>query len=148
MLQQSISRPSPSWANKSMAIDPTKMLERTSEGVQSLTWVLYIASAALSAATVMADVSGTLLFIGAIVVIVLASSRKTDAAGSIHQSHLANVSHAMWVNLIAALVLMFITYATFFIGVIFTWPAYLIVLVYVGFRLIRGMMKLNDSQAY
>jgi uncharacterized membrane protein len=131
-----------------MAIDPTRMLERTPDGVKSLTWVLYIASAALSAATVMADVSGTLLFIGAIVVIVLASNRKTEAANTIHQSHLANISHAMWVNLIAAVVLMVITYATFFVGVIFTWPAYMIVLIYVGFRLIRGMMKLNDGQNY
>jgi uncharacterized membrane protein len=131
-----------------MAIDPTKMLERTPEGVQSLTWVLYIASAALSAATVMADVSGTLLFVGAIVVIVLASSRKPEATNTVYQSHLANISHAMWVNLIAAVVLMLITYATFFLGIILTWPAYIVVLIYVGFRLIGGMMKLNDGQNY
>jgi uncharacterized membrane protein len=131
-----------------MAIDIGKTLERTPEGFQALSWVLYIASAALSAATVLGDFSGTLLFIGAIVVIVLASSRKSDAAGTIYGSHLANITSTMWVNLVAAVVLMAITYLTLGIGIIITWPAYIIVLIWVGFKLIRGMMKLNDGQSY
>jgi uncharacterized membrane protein len=131
-----------------MAIDVGKTLERTPEGFQALSWVLYIASAVLSAATVLGDFSGTLLFIGAIVVIVLASSRKSDAAGTIYGSHLANITSTMWVNLVAAVVLMAITYLTLGIGIIITWPAYIVVLIWVGFKLIRGMMKLNDGQAY
>jgi uncharacterized membrane protein len=130
-----------------MAIDIGKTFERSPEGFNALSWVLYIASAGLSAAT-LGEFSGTLLFLGAIAVIVLASSRKSDAAGTIHGSHLGNITTTMWINLIAALVLMAITFVTLGFGVIITYPAYIIVLIFVGFRLIKGMMRLNDGQAY
>jgi uncharacterized membrane protein len=130
-----------------MAIDIGKTFERSPEGYNALSWVLYIGSAALSAAT-LGEFSGTLLFLGAIVVIFLASSRKSDAAGTIYGSHLGNITTTMWVNLIAALLLMAITYLTLGLGIIITWPAYILVLIFVGYRLIKGMMKLNDGQPY
>jgi uncharacterized membrane protein len=130
-----------------MAVDIGKAMERSPEGYQAMSWVLYIASAGLSAAT-LGDFSGTLLLIGAIVVIVLASSRKADAASTIYGSHLQNISTVMWVNLVAALFLLAVTFITFGIGVIITYPLYLVLLVWVGFKLIRGMMKLNDGVAY
>ena len=130
-----------------MAIDPTKALDRSPEGIEALTWVLYIASAALAALT-LGDISGTLLFIGCIVVIVLSSSRLADASNSIHASHLANIKRVMTVNLIASLVLIAVTWLTLGIGIIFTWPAFLVLLIWTGFKLIRGLMKLNDGVAY
>jgi uncharacterized membrane protein len=130
-----------------MAFDLNKTFERSPEGFHALSWVLYVASAALSAAT-LGEFSGTLLFLGAIVVIVLASSRKSDAAGTIHESHLANISKVMWVNLIAALLLIAFTWVTFGIGIIITWPLYLVLLIWVGFKLIKGMMRLSEGQGY
>lgn len=130
-----------------MGIDIAKSFDRTPEGYLALSWVLYVASAALSAAT-LGEFSGTLLFIGAIVVVVLASSRKADAASTIYGSHLENISRVMWINLIASLCLIAFTFITFGIGVIITWPLYLVLLVWTGFKLIRGLMKLNDGLPY
>jgi uncharacterized membrane protein len=130
-----------------MAIDFSKTFERTPEGIDALTWVLYIGSCAIAAFT-LGEISGTLLFLGCIAVIVLASSREKDAAGTIYESHLANIRKVMTVNLIAALVLIAITWLTLGIGIILTWPIYLCFLVWTGFKLIRGLMKLNDGQGY
>ena len=79
-----------------MPMDFTKALERTPQGYLALSWVLYVGSAALAAAT-LGEFSGTLLFLGAIGVIVVASSRKADAAPTIYGSHLENISRVMWV---------------------------------------------------
>jgi uncharacterized membrane protein len=130
-----------------MAIDLNKIFERTPEGFHTMSWALYVSSAALSAAT-LGEFSGTLLFLGAIVVIVLASSRQNDAAGTIHQSHFANISTVMWVNLVAALLLIAFTWITFGIGVIITWPLYLVLLIWTGFKLIKGMMRLSEGVGY
>jgi uncharacterized membrane protein len=130
-----------------MGVDLGKTMERTPEGFHALSWVLYVASAGLSAAT-LGEFSGTLLFLGAIVVIVFASSRKSDAANTVYASHLANITKVMWVNLIAAMLLLAITIMTLGFGVIITYPAYLIVLIYVGFKLIKGMMRLSEGQPY
>lgn len=128
-----------------MAIDFGKTLERSPEGYLALSWALYIASAGLAAAT-LGEFSGTLLFLGAIVVIVLSSSRKSDAAATIYGSHLDNISKVMWVNLVASFCLIAFTFITFGLGVVVTYPLYLILLIWTGFKLIRGMMKLNDAQ--
>ncbi len=129
-----------------MAIDFGKTLERTPEGYLALCWALYISSAVLAAAT-LGEFSGTLLFLGAIVVIVMSSSRKTDAAATIYGSHLENISKIMWVNLVASLCLIAFTWITFGLGVVITYPLYLILLIWTGFKLVKGMVKLNDAQA-
>jgi uncharacterized membrane protein len=130
-----------------MAVDPGKMLQRTPEGYQALTWVLYIVSAGIAAAT-LGEFSGTLLCLGCIAVIVLASSRKSDAAATIYGSHLSNIRWVMIVNLIASLILITITVITLGLGVVITLPLYVILLIWTGFKLIRGMMKLNDGAGY
>jgi uncharacterized membrane protein len=128
-------------------MDIAKAFDRTPEGYLALSWVLYVASGALAAAT-LGEFSGTLLFLGAIVVIVMASSRKSGAASTIYGSHLENISRVMWINLVASLLLIAFTFITFGIGVIITWPLYLVLLVWTGFKLIRGMMKLSEAQDY
>jgi uncharacterized membrane protein len=130
-----------------MAIDFGKTFERSPEGINALCWVLYIGSCAICAFT-LGEISGTLLFLGCIAVIVLASSREKDADNTIYQSHLINIRKTMTVNLVAALILIAITWITFGIGIILTWPIYLCFLVWTGFKLIRGLMKLNDGVGY
>ena len=115
-----------------MALALDKALDRTPEGFQALTWILYVASCGLAAFT-LGEISGTLLFLGCIVVIVLASSREKDAAATIYASPLALIA---------------VTFLTLGIGIIVTWPIYLCFLVWTGFKLIRGLMKLNDGQPY
>jgi uncharacterized membrane protein len=130
-----------------MAVDPTKALERTPQGFEALSWVLYIGSAGIAALT-LGDISGTILFLGCIAVIVLSSSRAKEAEATIFGSHLANIKRVMTINLIASLILIAVTWLTLGIGIILTWPAFVILLVWTGFKLIRGMMKLNDGLPY
>jgi uncharacterized membrane protein len=130
-----------------MGVDIGKTMERSPEGYLAMSWVLYIGSAVLAAAT-LGEFSGTLLFLGAIAVIVLSSSRKMDAAGTIYGSHLANISRVMWTNLVASLCLMAFTWITFGIGVVITYPLFLILLIWTGFKLIKGMMRLSEARPY
>ncbi len=130
-----------------MAIDFGKTFERNPEGFNALCWVLYIGSCALAAFTV-GEISGTLLFLGCIAVVVLSSSREKDSANTIYESHFANLRKTMTVNLIASLVLIAFTWITFGIGIILTWPIYLGFLVWTGFKLIKGLLKLNDGVEY
>ena len=76
------------------SFDISKTFERNPEGYQALTWVLYICSGAIALAT-LGEISGTLLLVGCIVVILLARTRKDDAAPTIYGSHLANISSVM-----------------------------------------------------
>jgi uncharacterized membrane protein len=130
-----------------MAIDFGKALERTPDGFNALCWALYIGSCGLAAFT-LGEISGTLLFLGCIAVVVLSSSREKDAENTLYQSHLRNIRKTMTVNLIASLVLIGFTWITFGIGIILTWPIYLCFLVWTGFKLIKGLMRLNDGLAY
>ncbi len=130
-----------------MAVDLSKTFDRSQEGYEALTWVLYVASAAIALAT-LGEISGTLLFVGCIVVILLARSRKDDAAATLHGSHLANIASVMTIALVVAVVLLAVTILTLGIGIIITWPAYVLFLIWLGYRLVKGMMRLNDGQAY
>ncbi len=128
-----------------MATDVSKVLERTPEGYRTLTWVLYLASSAIGIAT-LGEFSGTLLMVGCVIVILLARSRMKDASQTIHGSHLAKIARTMTISLVVAIVLMVITIGTLGIGIIITWPLYLVFLLWLAFVLVRGMIKLNDDQ--
>jgi uncharacterized membrane protein len=128
-----------------MAIDLGKTFERSPEGYQTLCWVLYVTSGVIALAT-LGEISGTLLLVGCIIVIALARSRRDDAAAGIYASHFANIASVMTIALVVAVLLLALTWMTFGIGIILTWPAYVLFLLWLGYRLIRGMMRLNDGQ--
>ena len=50
--------------------------------------------------------------------------------------------------IIIAAVLLAFTIVTFGIGILITWPLYVLFLLWLGYRLVKGMMRLNDDQAY
>jgi uncharacterized membrane protein len=128
-----------------MPTDLSKAFEQTPTGYRAMCWALYLASAAIGLAT-LGEFSGTLLALGCVVVILLARSRKTPASATIYGSHFAKIARVMTVSLVIALALLFITIITFGIGVIITWPLYLVFLIWLTIVLVRGMLKLNDGQ--
>jgi uncharacterized membrane protein len=130
-----------------MDVDISKTFDRSPEGYHALTWVLYVASGAIGLAT-LGEFSGTLLLVGCLAVIFLARSRKKDAAATVHGSHLANIASTMTIALAVAVLLLVFTIATLGIGIIITWPLYLLFLLWLGYKLVRGMMRLNDGQPY
>ncbi len=129
------------------SFDISKTFDRSPEGYQALTWVLYICSGAIALAT-LGEISGTLLLVGCIVVILLARTRKDDAAPTIYGSHLANISSVMTIALVVAVLLLAFTIVTLGIGILITWPLYVLFLLWLGYRLVKGMMRLNDGQGY
>jgi uncharacterized membrane protein len=129
-----------------MATDFGRALERSPEGYHALAWLLYVASGLIGLAT-LGEVSGTLLLVGCIIIIFLARSRRNDANQTIYASHFSRIARVMTASLVVALLLLAITIGTFGIGIIITWPLYVIFLVYLAIKLVRGMMKLNDRQA-
>ena len=128
-----------------MATDLNKTLERSPEGYRALSWVLYLVSAAIGLAT-LGEFSGTLLLVGCVIVILLARSRAQDASQTIYGSHLARIARTMTISLVVAVLLLVFTVLTLGIGIIISWPLYLIFLVWLAFVLVRGMIKLNDDQ--
>jgi uncharacterized membrane protein len=128
-----------------MSADLSKTFDRNPEGYQAMSWVLYVASGVIALAT-LGEFSGTLLLVGCLVVIFLARSRKDDAASTIYGSHLANIASTMTIALVVAILLLVLTIVTLGIGIIITWPLYFLFLLWLGYKLIRGMMKLNDGQ--
>jgi uncharacterized membrane protein len=129
-----------------MATDFGKTFERTPEGFQALAWALYVVSGLIAVAT-LGEISGMLLLIGCLVVIFLARSRRADAAQTIYASHFGRIATVMTVSLVVAIVLLAVTVATLGIGIIVTWPLYILYLLWLAYMLIRGMMKLNDGEA-
>jgi uncharacterized membrane protein len=130
-----------------MAVELGKAFERSPQGYQALNWMLYVASGVIALAT-LGEVSGTLLLIGCIIVILLARSRRDDAAATIHGSHFANIASCMTIALVVAILLLAVTFLTFGIGIIVTWPLYVLFLLWLGYRLVKGMMRLNDGKPY
>lgn len=129
-----------------MATDFGKTFENTPEGFQALAWALYAASGLIALAT-LGEVSGTLLLVGCLVVIFLARSRRSLAAQTIYASHFSRIAMVMTVSLIVAIILLAVTVATLGIGILVTWPLYVLYLLWLAWMLVRGMMKLNDGQA-
>ncbi len=124
--------------------DLSKTFDRSPDGYLALSWVLYAVSGVIALAT-LGEFSGTLLLIGCIAVIFLARSRRDDAAGTIYASHLSNIARVMTIALVVAVLLLAFTVITFGIGIIITWPLYVLFLLWLGYRLVKGMMRLNDG---
>ena len=127
--------------------DLSKTFDRSPDGYLALSWVLYAVSGVIALAT-LGEFSGTLLLIGCIAVIFLARSRRDDAAGTIYASHLSNIARVMTIALVVAVLLLAFTVITFGIGIIITWPLYVLFLLWLGYRLVKGMMRLNDGVGY
>lgn len=124
--------------------DLSKTFDRSPDGYLALSWVLYAVSGVIALAT-LGEFSGTLLLIGCIAVIFLARSRRDDAAGTIYASHLSSIARVMTIALVVAVLLLAFTVITFGIGIIITWPLYVLFLLWLGYRLVKGMMRLNDG---
>jgi uncharacterized membrane protein len=130
-----------------MSVDISRALEKSPEGYNALSWVLYVASGVVLASHWI-DITGVSLLIGGLIVLVIASIRKNDASGTQFQSHIANVSTVMFWYLIVAGVLWVLTVGTLGFGIIITWPLAVLMLLWCVYRLIKGVMRLNDGASY
>jgi uncharacterized membrane protein len=130
-----------------MFMELNRALEKSPEGYQALSWVLYVAAGAV-AASHWIDWTGTSVLIGAVIIVIMAGLRKQEAANTIHGSHLQNIFSVMLAYLLLGALLWLVTVLTLGIGALITWPLSLVLTAWTAYRLIRGLMRLNDGVAY
>jgi uncharacterized membrane protein len=130
-----------------MAVDFGRVLDKSPDGYHTLSLVLY-AAAGVVLASHWIDITGVSLFVGGIIVYILANIRKDDASGTTFASHLANISKVMLTYMIVAAILWVLTVGTLGFGAVITWPIAFLMLLWCAYRLIKGFMRLNDGTSY
>ncbi len=130
-----------------MAVDFGRALEKSPEGYEALTWVLYIAAGLLSA-TPFVDLSFSTLFFGSIAVLVISGLRKSEAASTIYGGHLQNIFTVMLAGMVIGGLLSVFFWLTLGFGVIITWPLSMLLLAWSAYRLIKGFLRLKDGVAF
>jgi uncharacterized membrane protein len=130
-----------------MQVELGRALERSEPGYHALSWLLYIGLLVIAASPFI-DISGTTVVVGSIIILVLAMSRRSDAAGTIYGNHLSNIFTVTLVNMVVGFLLLSFTILTLGLGIIISWPLSIILVVWSAWRVVRGMLKLNDGQAY
>jgi uncharacterized membrane protein len=130
-----------------MPVEIGRALERSEPGYHALSWLLYVGLLVIAASPFI-DISGTTVVIGSVVILVLAMSRRGDAAGTIYGSHLSNIFTVTLVNMVVGFMLLAFTILTLGLGIIISWPLSILLILWSAWRVVRGMLKLNDGLAY
>jgi uncharacterized membrane protein len=130
-----------------MAVDFGRALEKSTEGYEALTWVLYIAAGVVTASPWI-DISGTALFVGSIVILIIAGLRKSEAAATLFGSHMQNVFSVMLASMLIGGLLWLFTVMTLGIGIIISWPLSMLLVAWSAYRLIKGVLRLKDGVAF
>ena len=129
-----------------MQVEIGRALERSEPGYHALSWLLYI-GLLIIAASPFIDISGTTIVVGSVVILVLAMSRRGDAAATIYGSHLSNIFTVTLVIMVVGFLLLAFTVLTLGLGLIITWPLSIVLVLWAAWRVVRGMLKLNDGLA-
>jgi uncharacterized membrane protein len=130
-----------------MAVDFGRILEKSPQGFESLSWALYIAAGVVTASPWL-DFSNSTLFIGSIVILVISALRKGEAASTIFGSHMGNVFNVMLASMIIGFLLSTFFWLTLGIGFFITVPLSWLLILWSAYRLIKGALRLKDGVAY
>jgi uncharacterized membrane protein len=130
-----------------MTTDFSRILEKSPEGFQAMGLALYIAAGVVLASH-WVDITGVSLFVGGIIITVLAWVRKSDAAGTSYQSHFANIAKVLLIYMVLAIILMTVTIGTLGLGIVITWPLAFLLLLWCAYRLIKGLLRINEGAPY
>lgn len=128
-------------------MDFGKSFEKTNEGYETLSWLLYwgtIGATLLGLIPVFAILS-LVAYLG---ILVLAFIRSKDAEGTLYESHFRNVLTVGVVSFVGALVLFLVTIGTLGFGAIITIPAWIVLLLWCIYRIIKGMLRLKEKSAF
>jgi uncharacterized membrane protein len=130
-----------------MSVDFGRILEKSPEGYESLSWALYVGAGVVTASPWL-DISGSTLLFGSIVILIIAGLRKSEAASTIFGSHINNVFSVMLASMIIGGLLWLFTVLTLGIGIIISWPLSMLLVAWSAYRLIKGALRLKDGVAY
>jgi uncharacterized membrane protein len=130
-----------------MSVDFGRMFEKSNEGYEALTWALYAAAGVVTASPWI-DISGTALFAGSIVILVIAGLRKSEAGATLFGSHMQNIFSVMLASMLIGGLLWLFTVMTLGIGIIISWPLSMLLIAWSAYRLIKGVLRLKDGVAF
>jgi uncharacterized membrane protein len=130
-----------------MAVDFGRILEKSPQGFESLSWALYIAAGVVTASPWL-DISNSTLLLGSIAILVVAALRKGEAASTIFASHMGNVFSVMLASMIIGGLLSAFFWLTLGIGFFITVPLSWLLILWSAYRLIKGALRLKDGVAY
>jgi uncharacterized membrane protein len=128
-------------------MDLGKSFEKSNEGYETLGWVLYwgtVGASLLGLIPVFAVLS-LVIYLG---ILVLAFIRSKDAEGTLYESHFRNVLTVGVVSFVGALILLLVTIGTLGFGAIITIPAWIVLLLWAIYRIIKGMLRLKEKAAF
>lgn len=125
---------------------------RPEEGLVAWTHVIYglHALAVLIGATSAATIVGAFVFgVPSIIAVILTYVKRSDASGTFLESHFTWSLRTFWFAVIwgiGATVLTFILIATI-VGILVAWLPFLVLGIWVAYRVIRGWLALKDGKA-
>lgn len=128
-------------------MDISKSFEKTNEGYESLSWVLYWG-------TVGATLVGLIPFfaflsiVAYLGILVLAFIRSKDADGTLYATHFRNVFFVGVVSFVGSILLLILTVGTLGFGAIITIPAWIALVLWCIYRIIKGMLRLKENAAF
>lgn len=130
-----------------MAVDFGRVLEKSPEGYEALTWALYVAAGVVTASPWL-DFTTSTLFLGSIAILVIAGFRKSEAASTIFGGHMQNIFSVMLASMLIGALLTAIFWLTLGILVFITWPLSWLLVFWAAYRLIKGALRLKDGVAF
>jgi uncharacterized membrane protein len=128
-------------------MDFTKALDKTEEGYEALSWVLYFGTIATGIIGLMPPLA-FLCFVLYIAIMVLAYIRKADAAGTLYATHLQNTFTVGIVSFVVSVLLILFTIGTLGFGAILAIPIWLVLVVWSLYRIITGMLALREKKPF
>ena len=115
-------------------------------GFKNLAWILYwgtVGTGLLGLFPIFAWLS-TFLGLG---IIIIAALKMAPARGTIYSSHFKNLVVISIVGLVGYFLLLLITLGTLGFGIILTLPLGIALVIWYVYRVVKGMMKLNEGSA-
>ncbi len=128
-------------------MDFTKILDKSEEGYESLSWALYFGTIATGIVGLMPPLA-FVCFVLYIAIMVLAYIRKTDAVGTLYASHLQNTFTVGIVSFVVSILLILFTIGTLGFGAILAIPLWLVLIVWSLYRIITGMLALREKKPF
>ena len=113
---------------------------------RNLAWILYWGTAAATLIGLFPVFAWVTFFVG-IAIVIIAALKMAPAAGTIYNSHFRNILVVTIISVVGYYLLLLVTLGTFGLGLIITIPLGLALIVWYIYRVVKGMLRLNEGNA-
>lgn len=121
-------------------------LSDSAPSFKNLAWVLYWGTVAVNLIGLFPIFAWVSLVVG-IGIVVVAAMKMSSSVGTIYNSHFRNIVIVAVVSLVGYFLLLLITIGTLGLGIIITGPLFIALMIWYIYRVVKGMMRLNEGTA-